>query len=175
MTALRAQANVLRALMLRDIRTRFFGHGLGYVFAVGWPLAHIVILLALYNVTQRVAPIGSSLTLYFATSLAPVIAFIYGSRWIMFSAVTNKTLLYFPLVKIFDVLLARALLEAAASCFMVIVLLIALTALGIDVRPVSAPEAMKAMAAAIVLGVGLGFITASSPSYFHSGQQGIRL
>ncbi len=152
------QMRVIRALILRDIRTRFFGHGAGYLIAIAWPLAHIGILLAIYAGLGRATPYGNSMVLYFATSLAPTMAFIYASRWIMLSVIGNRTLLGFPVVKLVDILIARGILEGLASCCMVLVLLAIMAAAGIDIRPVSSPEAMKAMAAAILLGLGLGFI-----------------
>ncbi len=43
--ALNRQGRVIYALMLRDVRTRFFGNGLGFLgLSVIWPLVHIVIL-----------------------------------------------------------------------------------------------------------------------------------
>jgi capsular polysaccharide transport system permease protein len=157
---LTVQARILKALMLRDIRTRFFGHGLGYLIAVAWPLAHIAVLLLIYSFLGRVAPYGSSMTLYFATGLAPTMAFIYASRWIMLSAATNKPLLAFPIVKITDILFARGILEILSSALMAIILLATLAAFGIDVRPASAPQAVEAMCAALLLGLGIGFVNA---------------
>ena len=36
---MRAQARILAALMLRDIRTRFFGSAWGFLIVIAWPLA----------------------------------------------------------------------------------------------------------------------------------------
>lgn len=152
------QARVITALMLRDIRTRFFGHGLGYLIAIFWPVAHIVILLAVYWATGRTAPLGSSLVLYLTVSLAPVMAFMYPSRWIMISALQNRPLLHFPVVKLFDVLVARGLLESAAAILMAVTLLCLLCAGGVDATPRSSSGAMAAMGAAIFLGFSLGLI-----------------
>jgi capsular polysaccharide transport system permease protein len=142
--------------MLRDIRTRFFGHGLGYLIAIAWPLAHIIILIGLWTLMGRTTPYGSSLALYFATGLVPVMSFIYASRWIMLSVVTNRSLMGFPVVRLFDILVARALLEVAASCCMVLALISIFMAAGIDPRPVSSLEALKALGAALLLGIGFG-------------------
>lgn len=157
-SVLRTQFHVLMALILRDMRTRFFGHAAGYLIAIAWPLAHIAILLVIYSATGRVTPYGESPILFFAVALAPVMSFIYASRWIMMSAVTNKPLLAFPIVKLTDVLFARAILETLGSCCMFILLLITLTAMGIDARPVSINEAMKALGCAMLLGIGVGFV-----------------
>ena len=44
-SAARRQRRVLFALMLRNIRTKFFGNGLGSLVAVAWPLSHITLSL----------------------------------------------------------------------------------------------------------------------------------
>lgn len=152
------EARVVKALMLRDIRTRFFGHGLGYLVAIAWPLVHILILIGIWSFLGRTTPYGVSLALWFATGLAPVMSFIYASRWIMMSAVTNKSLMGFPVVKFFDVLLARAILEAGAAVCMVGSLVGIFYIFGIDPIPAFPVSALKAMSAAVLLGVGLGII-----------------
>lgn len=157
-TLVTTQVNVLKALILRDIRTRFFGHGLGYLVAIAWPMAHILILLAIYKGIGRLPPHGSSLGLWFATALVPVMTFMYASRWIMFSVVMNKSLLYFPIVRLADVLIARGILESACACCMALGVMGFLFLVGIDVIPAIPAEAMKAMGAAILLGLGMGFI-----------------
>jgi capsular polysaccharide transport system permease protein len=46
---LTTQGRVLYALMLRDVRTKFFGNGLGFIaLSIFWPLVHILILLLIY-------------------------------------------------------------------------------------------------------------------------------
>lgn len=157
-SAVAVQVRVIIALMLRDVRTRFFGHGAGYLVAVFWPLAHIAILLVIFSGTGRVAPVGSSMTLYFAIGLAPTMAFIYASRWIMLSTVMNRSLLSFPVVKLSDILIARCLLEILSSCLMCAILFVVLFALGLDVTPASSSEVSKAIGAALLLGAGVGFL-----------------
>ncbi|NNM74549.1 ABC transporter permease [Enterovirga aerilata] len=153
-----AQARVIKALILRDIRTRFFGHGLGYLIAIAWPLAHIVVLIGIWSFMGRATPYGSSLALWFATGLVPVMSFIYASRWIMLSVVVNKSLMAFPAVKLVDILVARAILESGAACCMALALFGLFFAFGIDPFPASAVDAMKAVGAGILLGIGFGFI-----------------
>lgn len=150
------QGRVLVALMLRDIRTRFFGHGLGFAVAIAWPLAHILILLAIYGALGRAAPFGDSAALFFATGLAPFMAFQYMSRFVMYATVMNRPLLAFPAVKIIDLLLARAILEALGACCMVMVLAGILALFGIDVTPRDPVAASLALGASLLLGLGFG-------------------
>jgi len=154
--ALSATARVVVAVMLRDIRTRFFNHGLGYLLAISWPLAHILVLVGFYTLLGRHAPHGDSAAVFFATALAPFMAWNYMSRFIMMSLVMNRALLAFPAVRITDILFGRAALELLASVAMLGVLLVLAWAAGIAVRPADPTEAALAMATALALGLGCG-------------------
>lgn len=157
---LTAQARVIWAIILRDIRTRFFGHGLGYLVAIAWPLAHILILLIVYQFIGRTAPYGTSLSLFFATGLAPFMSFSYMSRFISMSLMMNRPLLQLPAVKVTDLVLGRAILELLASCCMVLLLLGILYVIGVDVVPVDIVQAYAAFGSALLLGLGFGVVNA---------------
>ena len=154
------QARVIWAIIIRDIRTRFFGHGLGYLIAIAWPLVHILVLLVIYGLTGRVQPVGSSLALFFATGLVPYISFIYIARFTMQSMSINKALVHLPIVKITDIVFARAILEFFASCCMTMLLLIIFYVLDIDVAPRDLSPAYAALGASMLLGLGFGMVNA---------------
>jgi capsular polysaccharide transport system permease protein len=156
---LREQGRVILALMLRGTRSRFFGHSLGFLVAsVGWPLAHVLILLAISTLGGRVAPVGDSAILFFATGLMPFIAFNYISRWTMLGVMLDRQLLNFPVVRILDLVLARVLLEILGSCITAISLLVILWFAGVDFIPVDVVQAGYALCAAILFGAGMGII-----------------
>ena len=150
------RTRVINALILRDIRTRFFGSGIGYLVAIAWPLAHIALLLTIYTVTGRAVPMGNSIMLFFAVGLAPTICFMYMSRFIMLSFIANKPLLNFPIVTIFDVLAARSLLEAACATLVALFLAFVLTVGEIDISPADPIQACAGFMAALFLGLGVG-------------------
>ncbi len=155
-----AQFQVIRAIILRDIRTRFFGHGLGYLVAIAWPLVHILILLIIYQLTGRIAPHGDSTALFFATGLAPFMSFMYMARFIMMSLMMNRPLLQLPAVKITDLLFARAILEFFASCCMIIVLMTIFYVSNVEVIPRDTSEAFYALGASMLMGLGFGIVNA---------------
>jgi capsular polysaccharide transport system permease protein len=158
---LRTQARVIYALMLRGMRSRFFGNGLGFLIAsVGWPLVHVLILLALNAAGGRIAPVGDSAILFFATGLIPFMAFNYISRWTMLGMLFDRPLLAFPIVTVVDLLLARVFLEILGSCLTAISLLLILWLGGIDFMPRDIVQAGFAYGAAILLGAGMGIINA---------------
>lgn len=158
--AVTAKLRVIRAVMLRDLRTRFFNHGLGYLLAISWPVAHILVLLGFYGFFGRHAPYGESTALFFATALVPFMTWNYMSRFIMLSLVMNRALLAFPAVRILDILFGRAALELLASCATLWLLAGLAAAAGIDMMPADVVEAACAMAAALGLGLGCGMLSA---------------
>lgn len=165
--AFAASWRVIWAVMLRDIRTRFFNHGLGYLLAISWPLAHILILLAFYTFLGRYSPYGDSIELFFGAALLPFMAWNYMSRFIMLSLVMNRQLLAFPAVKILDILFGRALLELLASCCMAALLVTIALAVGIDPMPADILQAALAMGAALLLGLGCGMLSAIIAMVMH--------
>ncbi len=155
-SAAKRQWRVIFALMLRNIRVRFFGHGIGYLVKIAWPLSHMLILVVLFSIAGRAAPYGDSPALFFATGIIPYITFAYISRFMMIYSALNRPLLSFPEVRVLDLLMASALLEILSASSVVIVFIILLWFAGIDVWPRDIVQASFAFGAAILLGLGFG-------------------
>ena len=105
--ALAAQARVIGALMLLDMRTRFGRTFFGYVIQVLWPLTHLLGVMSIYLVIRRLMPFGTSPAVFLGTGILPYILCLYPARMITMSLVQNSPLLYFPVVKSVDVILAQ--------------------------------------------------------------------
>lgn len=169
-SAVKRQWRVLYAVMLRNIRIRFFGHGIGYLVKIGWPLTHLVILVTVFSIAGRAVPYGDSAVLFFATGTIPYITFAYLSRFMMLYVIANRSLLGFPEIKILDILLASALLEILSACCVVIVFLILAWLAGIDAMPRDIVQASLAFGASILLGFGAGLlngvIALAMPAWF---------
>jgi capsular polysaccharide transport system permease protein len=165
--AFRRMIGVMGAVILRDMRTRFdVGNGLGFALAVAWPLAHMGILLVIYNATGRATPYGDSLDLFFATGIAPALGFAYVSRNMAFSVNLNRPMLSFPVVRVPDILYGRAILEIIGITLTVLLLMIFLTIAGDSVMPVNVEQAILGMASTIVAAVGTGTLIGSIALYF---------
>jgi capsular polysaccharide transport system permease protein len=149
---------VLTALMLRNIRTRFFGTGLGFLIALSWPLVHIGILLLISVGFGRSAPYGDNMALFFATGLVPFMAWLYISRYMMVSVQHTRPLLAFPAVKILDILFAGAILEVLSFSCSIIALAVVLVAFGTDLTPLYPEQAALALATAMLLGLSWGVL-----------------
>lgn len=154
--ALREKKHVMTAVALRDMRTRFFNHGLGFLVVSLWPLAHMLILLTIYTFVGRKVPYGDSLNVFFATGLIPTLAFMYISRFMSLSLTLNRSMLAFPVVTVVDIMTARAFLEITAAFLTLVFMFLILLALGENPYPSDPYEAAFAYLATILLAVGSG-------------------
>ncbi|MGB3815765.1 MAG: capsular biosynthesis protein [Shinella sp.] len=156
--ALIEKKHVMTAVALRDMRSRFFNHGLGFLLVSLWPLAHMIILLAIYTVIGRKAPYGESLNVFFATGLIPTLAFTYVARFMSLSLLMNRSMLAFPVVTVIDIMMARAFLEIIAAALTLFFMFVILLALGDNPFPTDPFEAVYAYLAALLLAIGSGFL-----------------
>ena len=144
--------------MLRNMRTKFFGNGLGYIVAVGWPLTHIVVLVIAFIGMGRTAPFGDSTALFIATGVVPFQTFSYLARFMMLQLVKSRPLLAYPEVKVLDMLIAAALLEVLSAVWVIVVFFIIAWFAGIDPLPRDTVQAACALGACVLLGLGFGLI-----------------
>lgn len=158
--------HVIHALMLRDMRTRFGGTLWGYAVVVLWPCVHIFMLIGAYTFQHVPVPVGNSSSLFFATGAVPVLIFQYISREVMKAVIVNRPLTYYPQVKLFDLILARVLVEIVTGFLGLLVVLSLLTALGTDPRPMDSFVAVTGYLAAILLGLGVGVVNVAIVGFF---------
>ncbi|AWN44523.1 ABC transporter [Methylobacterium durans] len=174
-SAAESYLRVLHALMLRDMRTRFGGSHLGYAVVVLWPVVHTFMLVGIYVFRKVPAPIGDSRALFFATGAVPCLIFQYVSREVMKAVMMNRPLTYYPQVKVFDVVLARIIVEIVTGFLGLLVVCAILVAFGIDPRPADAIIAVGGYCAAILLGIGIGTINVGIISFFPAWIMGYQL
>ena len=158
--ALAVQARVIGALILRDMRTRFGRTFFGYVIQVLWPLTHLLAVMSIYLVIRRLMPFGTSPAVFLGTGILPYILCLYPARMISMSLVQNSPLLYFPVVKSFDVVLARGFLEIVTSFWVIAIFCFILYVFGVEVMPIYPEQALMAIFATIYLGFSIGFLSA---------------
>jgi capsular polysaccharide transport system permease protein len=154
------QMRVIRALILRDMRTRFGRSFFGWVIMVLWPLTHLAFLLAAYLLAHRIAPFGTDVTVFAGTGILPYILCFYPARMIMLCLVQNQPLLLFPIVSPIDIVVARTILEIVNAFWVICVFCLALYIAGIPFLPHDYITAILAVLATIYLGFSIGFFSA---------------
>jgi capsular polysaccharide transport system permease protein len=157
---IKVQWQILVAIMLRDVRTRFVGNHFGMIISICWPLTHILVLLAINTGMGRLAPYGDSAALWFATGVIPFMAFNYMARFIILGILINRNMLTLPRIKILDIVFARAIVEVLSAGLIVLIMMLIFWVGGIDFAPINPIQALFALAAMMLLGLGIGTINA---------------
>ncbi len=169
-TALEVQLDVLGALMLRDIRTRFGGTMWGYGIAVGWPCAHILVITGFYVLRHMPTPIGDSVTLFAVSGLSPYIVLNYTSRKMMEGPLQNKHLIYFPQVKFFDVVMSRAFVEICTSSLSIFLVFSICATFGGDIIPSNTYAFCESMMLALCFALSVGLMNVFISQIFRPGR-----
>ena len=147
---------VVYAVMLQDMRTRFAGGYLGFLIAIGWPLAHLLMLLVIRMVIAAIAPVGDSAAVFYGTGLLPYILCFYPGRMMNILMYQNRAMLGLPEITPMNLIVARALLEILIALIVTSIFFVGVTLYGVDFMPNDPVVAAQAIAIAIYLGIGIG-------------------
>jgi len=157
--AFRRQVDVVGALILRDLHTRFDRAAM-YLIAVCWPLAHIAIVVTIYRIVGARVWLGTDPILFFALGVLPFILFTYPCRWVAQAIPDNRILLQIPRVQIIDLLVARVVLECVTAFAVTFVCIGVLILMGSTFQPYDPLDLIGALGASLLLGVGTGLAAA---------------
>src|ERR1700730_13582712 len=149
-------AAAIGAILLRDIKLRAGPYYTGFLMILLMPLLHLLIVVTAFHIFGRLAPQGTDQMVYFGLSILPFVIYTYLSRQIVISLGENRPLLYFNRVKVFDILLARGILEAAGSVVVFIILVGILAVYSTDFSPRDWPGIVFAVAATIYFSFSFG-------------------
>jgi capsular polysaccharide transport system permease protein len=149
--------NVINALLLRDIRVRAGRFYMGYVVIFLMPFAHLAVaIIAFVYILHKAPPFGTDPTLFFGLSILPFVILTYPARQILIGVGMNRPLLYFPRVKIMDVVIARAVLEAANGMTVAGVVLLVVAAASGEFAPRDPLGMLTALLLSVYLGIAWG-------------------
>jgi capsular polysaccharide transport system permease protein len=147
---------VIGALVLRDMRTRFGLGYLGFLGSLGLPFIHILVLVLINYFLDRSIPVGTDSILYLSLSILPFILFVYSSRQMVFALVANRALFHFPRVKPIDAIIARIIVELVVAVLLTSVILMVLHLGETSFRPTSWATLLSGLSLAVMLGLSLG-------------------
>lgn len=157
---IRRRLNVIGAIMLRDMRTRFGRSHFGYIIAILWPLTHLTLLTVMFSLTRRSAPIfGTNNAVFLATGILPYILMLYPSRMIAIAIDTGKTLFIFPVVRALDIVLARVAVEFLTAFTVTIIFAVGCALFGVNLIPSDVRVAAAAIFATVYLSICFGMLS----------------
>jgi len=165
--ALLQKKYVMHAVILRDIRSRFFNHGLGFLLVPLFPVVHLAVLLIAYSIIGKQSAFGDDLLLFFTTGLMPALTFMYLSRFMSVSLVANKSMMAFPVVRLLDIVLARAFLELMGMLLAILLIFTILVCFGSNPLPRDPSQALQAIFFIIVLAIGCGIMASVISAITH--------
>lgn len=152
---------VIVALVRREALTRFGRNRLGYLWAFLEAIGYLAIFLSIRSFVADRIPFGDNLLLFMLTGVLTYRLAMNIAKRCTGAIQANLALLTFPLVKTFDVIVARIVLESV-SMLLVAAIFLAGLELFAAVRVFRTPEElMIAFAATVYLGAGLGFFNAT--------------
>jgi capsular polysaccharide transport system permease protein len=128
---LATQSRVVGALLIREVYTRFGREGLGFAWIVAEPLIFAIPVLLVWSAVRGGYEHGVPMMPFLWTGYLPVLLFRHvGGRMLLFVRV-NAGLLYHRQVTIFDIFLARVLLEVGSNLSAVVASFVLFYSLGL--------------------------------------------
>lgn len=144
------------ALMLRESKTLFGKHKLGYLWAVIQAAFNITVFWGIREVAGFQSPHGMSTPVFLLGGFIPWFIFSNSVTSGMNAIGGNRALLTYPQVYPLDLLLARILLQGAMQTLVLIVLLIAAFSIGQKVTIELPHVIFISLSLTLFLGLGVG-------------------
>ncbi|MBY6190500.1 ABC transporter permease [Microbulbifer agarilyticus] len=128
------QRDVIHALLIREMKTRFGKWRLGYAWVLLEPAMHIMLLATIFSFLGREFYPGIPTVLFMLAGIAPFICFSHSFGKGAVAVESNRGLFNYRQLRPFDAVLTRVLLEFAIYLFSLVSLLAILAWFGISAR-----------------------------------------
>ena len=160
-TSFQIQRDVVYALLLRELASRFGKSRVGFLWVLMEPVAHLVFPIAVFGfMLERTIP-GVEYPVFLTYGFLPFLLFKTICLQTMEGTRANRGLLSYRQVLLMDVFVAKALTHCAVSASVFAVVLGGLVLVGFDVLPPSPIELFGVLALTVALAFGLGMLFAA--------------
>jgi capsular polysaccharide transport system permease protein len=152
------QHDVVAALILRELKTRFGAHRLGAVWLFLEPAAHIGVMLLIFRYLKHAGPPGIDSSVFLLTGIVPFFLFRNIALRVMESVEGNRALFSYRVITPMDTFLARWLLEVIlySAVFILVAGLLLWTGIEFALyRPLTFVASVLLLA---LIGLGLGML-----------------
>ena len=103
-SALATQTRVIKALILRETKSRYGEHKLGFVWAFLEPALMVSVFVAFFTLMGRSSASGMPVQLFMITGIVPFMLFRESMSQLQGTITQSKSLLGYPQVTTFDVI-----------------------------------------------------------------------
>jgi len=167
--ALAVQSRVIKALTLRETKSRFGNSKLGFFWALFEPAAHVAVFMLIFSSLGRAVPLGDSMGIFILTGIIPWLLYSNIVSKVMAGLTVNQSLLGYPQVMPLDIAISRIFLEFFSLLVVMIFFLTVAVYMGTTIKIDNFLQILSATGLFILLGTGVGLINAAilhtTPSY----------
>lgn len=161
---LQIQRDVIYALLLRELSSRFGKSRGGFLWVLFEPIAHLLVPIFIFGfIRQRLMP-GVEYPVFLVYGFLPFLLFKAICLQIVNGASAGQGILSYRQVLLMDVFIAKALAHCVIQSIVFILVLSGLALFGYDVLPSRPVELAGVLALTIILGFGLGIVFAAITS-----------
>lgn len=157
-SGLEVQKAAIKALFLREIKTRFGKFRLGYLWAALEPMAHMLILLSIIGFIMHRSMPDISFPVFLINGIIPFFVFSNISNRSIGAIEANQGLFNYRPVRPIDTIIARAILESLIYAFVYILLMMIVGLLGEEFEIVNVITLILTWFFLIILSSGVGLI-----------------
>jgi capsular polysaccharide transport system permease protein len=125
------QVRVLKALMIRELTTRFGRENIGFLWVMVEPLLFAGLIAILWRAMKGPFEFGVDIVVFVISGYIPLVMFRSIVNRTALSITANGSLMYHRQVKLFDIILVRFLLEFIGHMMAYLFIASALIALGL--------------------------------------------
>lgn len=161
----RLQGRVLYALLLRELTTRFGRDQIGFLWVFFEPMILALAIGTLKLLMDRGGHGGVPPFIFGVIGYAPYFAFRGMINQASGALTSNMTLLYHRQIKLFDIMLARGLLQSAVVT-LVLLVVIAGAAWLVEMTPHSIPHLVGGLILILLYSHGLAMLVAAGTAAF---------
>lgn len=129
-SGLEVQQAAVKALFLREIKTRFGKYRLGYLWAILEPAAHLIVLMGIFGYIKNRTMPDISFPVFLLNGLIPYFIFSHIATRSIGAIEANQGLFNYRPVKPIDTIIARTLLETLIYVGVYIILMTIVGLLG---------------------------------------------
>lgn len=151
------QYDVVAALVLRELKTRFGAHRLGALWMFLEPALHLLVVMMIFrHLRQNAGPPGVDPSFFLLTGVVPFFLFRNIALRLMEAVEGNRALFAYRVIKPTDTLLARCLLEVILSSGVFVIFSAAFLWAGIDITLHRPLAFLNVILLVVLMGLGLG-------------------
>jgi capsular polysaccharide transport system permease protein len=172
---LQIQRDVLYALLLRELSSRFGKSRGGFVWVLVEPVAHLLVPIMIFTfIRQRMVP-GVEFPVFLVYGFLPFLLFKAVCLQIVDGTNAGQGILSYRQVLLMDVFIAKAVAHCVIQAVVFVVVLTGLGMLGFHVLPARPVELGGVVLLTVLLAFGLGLLFAAITSVIPDARAAIRI